>query len=164
MAKKKLIDLTDEELARQEEDQNLSEIERLIDSVILYNKDCAAELEKEISDYYVVDQDDLENKIYLMERRNSHLNTVDQWEEYKGSPYFGRMDLVKNGKETEVYFIGEKGIADGAKIFVLDWRTPVGGAFANKQATRYTIKGNDYKLLLRRAVNIKHAKVIDVHT
>ena len=164
MAKKKLIDLTDEELAKKEEEQNLAEIEGAIDSVILYNENCIADLDKQISEYYVFDKEDRERKLDLVESRNFHRNTIKAWESYKDSPYFGRMDLVRNGTETEVLFVGEKGIADGAEIYVLDWRTPVGGAFANKQATRYNIKGNNYKLILRRAVNIKSAKVIDVHT
>ncbi len=164
MAKKKLIDLTDEELAKKEEEQNLAEIEGAIDSVILDNKNRIAALDKQISDYYVVDQDDREGKLYLMESRNSHRNTIDVWESYKDSPYYGRMDLVRNGTENEVFFVGEKGIANGAEIYVIDWRTPIGGAFANKQSTRYKIKGNDYRLILRREVNIKNAKVIDVHT
>lgn len=161
---KKLYDLTDEELARQEEEQNLAEIESSIDTVILQNKNRIAELNKQISEYTVFDRDDREGKLYLMERRNSHLNTVDEWEGYKDSPYFGRMDLVTPGSEPEAYFVGEKGIGDGDALYVLDWRTPVGNAFYNKQATRHTIKGIDYKLILRRAVNIKNAKVIDVHT
>lgn len=164
MAKKRLIDLTDEELARQEEEQNLAEIEESIDSVILYNKNCIADLNKQISEFYVGNPEDLDDKLYLMESRNSHRNKVENWEGYKDSPYFGRMDLVRNGKETESFFVGEKGIADGDRIFVLDWRTPVGSAFANKQATRYTINGNDYKLILRRAVDVKRARLIGVHT
>lgn len=160
----KITDLTDEELAKQEEEQNLAEIEDSIDAVILRNKNSIAELNKQISEYIVYDQDDHEGKLYLLERRNSLLNTVDEWAGYKDSPYFGRMDLVCNGPEPETFFVGEKGIGEGDKLYVLDWRTPVGSAFYNKQETQYTIKDIDYKLILRRAVNIKEARVIDVHT
>ncbi len=161
---KKLYDLTDEELAKQEEGKNLAEIENLIDAVILQNKKSIKELNKQISEYIVYDWDDLDGKQYLMENRNSRLNTVDEWEGYKDSPYFGRMDLACDGSEPETYFVGEKAIGEGDTSYVLDWRSSVGNAFYNKQATRHTIHDIDYKLILRRAVNIEKAKVIGVHT
>ena len=62
----KITDLTDEELAKQEEEQNLAEIEDSIDAVILRNKNSIAELNKQISEYIVYDQDDHEGKLYLL--------------------------------------------------------------------------------------------------
>ena len=164
MAKKKIIDMTDEEIAKQEEEQNLAEIEKSIDSVILENKERITKLDKQISDYYVVNQEDRDGKNCLMEMRKSCRGALDNWESYKDSPYLGRMDLVRNDTEAEIFFVGKKGIADGTKIYVLDWRTPVGSAFYNKQATSYNINGNEYRLILRRAINIKNAKVVDVQT
>ena len=164
MAKKILHNTADEEIAYSEEEQNLEEIESKIDAVILRNEKRAEELKGQISDFYASNRAEREGKIYLMESRNSHLNNIDTWNSYKGSPYFGRMDLTRNGSETKTYFIGEKGISDGAELYVLDWRTELGGTFSNKHETRYNVEGNDYKLVLRRAVDIKNSNLINVKT
>ncbi len=165
MAKKRITDLTDEELAQKEEEQNLAVIEKKIDSVIGVDYAFIAELNQQIADMtFIIDKDDQQNYIYLTRSRESRLKSVKQWDSYKDSPYFGRMDMVRGGSETEVFFVGEKSIVIDGKAIVLDWRSPVGETFYNKQATRFTIKSDKYKLLLRRAVNIKNAKVIAVHT
>ncbi len=158
------IILNDEELALKEEEQNLSGIESSIDSVISSNSARIDEIDSQLSDFYVFDKDDLENKQYLQESLNSLKNKADQWRSYKDSPYFGHMDLVCNDSKTEVFFIGKKGIGDGDKIYVLDWRTPIGTAFYNKQSTRYSIEGNEYRLILRRSVDIQRARVISVRS
>ena len=164
MAKKRIIDLTNEELAKQEEEQNLYDIEESIDSVILDNKNKISELDNQISEDYVLDSEDRDRKIYLLLKRKSYKESIEKWEGYKDSPYFGRMDIVATGSEVETYFIGDTNIEDGSRIFVIDWREPVGEAYYNKQTTKYTIKGIDYRLILRRAIKIKQETVLEVHT
>ena len=164
MSKLDTLDLSDERLAIQEEERNLATIEHTIDSVISESTCRMEEIDQKLSGFYVYDHDDRENLQYYQETNIFLKNKVAQWKQYKDSPYYGRMDLVSDSSKTEVFFIGEKGISDGSNILVLDWRTPLGGAFTNKQATKYTIEGTDYKLLLRRSIDIKNAKVQSVNT
>ena len=62
------------------------------------------------------------------------------------SPYFGGIDFLKSDNEMLSYRIGLKGIKDGSKIYVVDWRAPFSELYYNFDvgpAHYFVGEGND---------------------
>lgn len=146
-----------------EEEENLRNVENRIDYIIQDKIKRVEKLQDEINDYYVLDGEDLENKQYLIGRKWRDSSRIERLEEYKPSPYFGRFDMEKDD-EINMYFVGKNELTDGGEIIILDWRSPLGMTFYNKREHDFNVKGNSYKLLLRRAVDIQDEVLIAVST
>ena len=164
-AKKMLIENTNSEKeALAEERINLKKIESKLDHSIEEEKDRLNKKKSEKKGIFAKDRD---GKAY-MDEINEYItllnNNITEYESCKDSPYFGRMDLIDTEGNDGKYFIGEKGININGDQIVVDWRTPFGSTFYNKSETEYDIEDREYKLLLRRAINIKNAKVLSVNT
>ena len=150
-------------IAFQEEKDNLDNIEKKIDNIILEKNKQLDKIQAEIDDFYVLNKEDLENKQYLIERKWRDSSRVEKLEEYKPSPYFGRFD-VENGEDEKVFFIGKNELTDKGDVVIIDWKSPIATIFYDKRSRDFDIKGDDYRLLLRRSVDIKDAKLIAVNT
>ena len=163
MAKKQIAENNDL-IAFEEEKDNLARVEDAIHTIANEKKASLDKLQAEIEGFYVSDNEDLQNKQFLMEERNSVWNDYDAFMEYEDSPYFGHFDMISGEKEPQVYFVGKKGLEHNGEIVILDWRSPMGNTFYNKREHKFTVKGIEYELLLRRAINIQKAALISVNT
>lgn len=150
--------------AKNEEKSNLEKIEKTIEEMTAVEKAALNKKREEISGFLVFDNDDLHRKQYLIDQANKLEGTVNELSSYVDSPYFGRFDMYAKGKNAKTYFVGKKALNKGSNIIILDWRSPIGNTFYNKQEHRFNVENEEYELLLRRAVDIKNAKLISVTT
>lgn len=106
----------------------------------------------------------------LIASRRECFERADEYRAFKPSPYFGRMDfdVAESGeviKEGVTYFIGKEDIETlEKKQIVVDWRNPVGTFFYQKTQRHFFINEYKYTLLLRRAIDISNAKLVDLET
>jgi len=151
----------------QEEQAKLREIESTIDRVANSRRKQAIALDKEIAEYYAVDYEDIGRKKLLIDRRSKINGEYEFYRQYKPSPYFARLDLdreIGDDYELSSFYIGKKGLTVGADVVIVDWRTPVGECYYAQNQTSFKIKGIEYSLALRRALNIKNARLINYTT
>lgn len=163
MANKPISDNNDI-IAFEEEKDNLADVEETIHAIASEKKSRIDSLQEKIDGFFICDNEDLQNKQCLMEERNSLWNDYDVFMEYEDSPYFGHFDMISGAKEPQAYFVGKKGLEKDGEVVILDWRSPMGNTFYNKREHKFTVKGIDYELMLRRAVNIQKAELISVNT
>ncbi len=158
--------------AIKEESQNLREIEKKIDVVIDTRKNTLEQISAELYDLrrYAMDYDDVSNIRDYMSRQSTVKAEIEKYESYKPSPYFGRMDFeLVNDEAAEPeyisYFIGYHGFEDvHRRRLVIDWRSPVGSFYTQKTQKAFEYNGNQYTLMLRRALEIQKAKLITCNT
>ena len=151
----------------QEEQAKLREIEGTIDRVANDRKKQAIALDKEIAEYYAVDYEDIGRKKQLIDRRSKLNEEYRLYRQYKPSPYFARLDLdreIGDDYELSTFYIGKKGLTVGADVVIVDWRAPVGECYYAQNQTSFKIKGIEYSLALRRALNIQKEKLINYKT
>lgn len=150
-----------------EEQKNLEEIEHKIDMVAAWYEKKAKKLHSEIKDFRCLDYDDRD---VLMDLKRSHRIASEAAEQYRGyqpSPYFGRLDLDQEDGDnytTGIYYIGKEGIAGNGEVIVVDWRNPIGSVYYATNQKDFNIEGTNYSLALRRALEIKDAKLINYKT
>ena len=155
-----------------EESHNLREIEEKIDVVIDTRKNALGQISAELYDLrrYAMDYDDVANIRDYISRQSAVKADIEKYEGYKPSPYFGHMDFELVSDETiePEYiscFIGYHGFEDvHRKRLVIDWRSPVGSFYTQKTQKTFEYNGNQYTLLLRRALEIQKAKLIACNT
>lgn len=151
----------------QEELNNLSGIQKRIDSMASHYEKNARTLKAEIDDFYCVDYED---RAVLKDLRDRHLAAKEYAASYRQlqlSPYFGRLDLdAENGDDiiTSTYFIGKQGISDGSNVLVIDWRTPLGSCYYASNQRKFNVRGQEYLLALRRALDIREGKLVGYKT
>ncbi len=147
-----------------EEEQNLANVENAISAEIMKEEATYNKYMEEVNDAYIVDWEDREKvQFYRMTAKKAQVR-IQEYQSYVSSPYYARMDLSCDDGEVKTYLIGKQGLTIGIQPYVLDWRSEVGGTFANKHDTSFKIKEHEYKLFLRRAVGIQDAKVQTVVT
>ncbi len=152
-----------------EETKNLDRIEKKIDHIVNAYKARKAALLTELSDFVCYDYED---RVRLVEKRRelqSEEKQIEQFQSYKPSPYFARMDLDTeidgaNDIETKVLFIGKEGIHQGSESLVIDWRSDIGQYYYMKTERNFTINGYQYQLALRRALSIEGGKLLSYNT
>lgn len=74
-------------------------------------------------------------------------------------PYFARMDLTDDKDGYNSYYIGKRG-DEGLEI--VDWRAPLARKYYQKSVLKFSINEYNYKLILRRALRVKNAKLLDM--
>ena len=156
----------DYKTAFHEEEEILRRVEGRIHALAASEEAGLEKLQKEIDDYYVSDHEDRQNKLFLIEQRNRRQERADAYTGYIDSPYFGHFIMMKKGGEPVDFVVGEKALSgeSGAESLILDWRSPLGGTFYNKNEHHFCVKGIEYDLLLRRGVDIQGAKLRKVKT
>lgn len=80
----------------------------------------------------------------------------------KESPYFARMDFNVVSNECiakEQIYIGKTSVGDSRKMYVYDWRTPVGERYYVKDAISFNHESYEYELLLRRGITITNKQL-----
>lgn len=154
----------DEKTAYAEEKQNLSVIENAISNEIANEEATYNKYMEEVNDAYIVDWEDRERVQSYRKLAQRTRGRIQEYQSYIPSPYYARMDMSCDGGEVKTYLIGKQGLTIGVQPYVLDWRSEVGGTFANKHDTSFLIKEHEYKLFLRRAVDIQDATVKAVFT
>lgn len=147
-----------------EEQENLNSIERKIEDHVDIKTSELKSIQHEIHDFFAVDLTDVDRKQELRYAEARAIEDIHLWNSYRDSPYFGHLDLTVDDDETNTFLIGNTGIGEGTKNYVIDWRNPVGQLYYNKHSVLYRVEDHEYALRLRRAVDIKHAKLIDVFT
>ncbi len=147
-----------------EEKKHLDRIEGIIDELVDEEHKKHTAIAEELKDFRAYDYDDSEKVRDMTEELNWHWKRKEEYLSYKPSPYFGHMDLWQEGEEPSAYFVGDAGVSRGSDVVVIDWRTPLGDAFYRKSERQFFVKGNTYRLLLRRAVEITDATLRFVNT
>ncbi len=105
----------------QEEQHNLARVEARIAAIVSRHEKDACKFQKDVSDSFVIDYEDLGRKQDAMRLRDYSLDRARQYRSYQASPYFGRLDLVAEDlDEAETYYIGQEGIWDKADGIVTD--------------------------------------------
>lgn len=156
--------IDDHALAVKEEQEHLDSVEQIIKKHIDEQSTELKSIQHEIHDFFAVDLTDVDRKQELRYAEQRKIEEIGLWESYKDSPFFGHLDLTVDDDATNTYLIGETGIGEGTKNYVIDWRNPVGNIIYNKQQRVFYIDDHKYDLRLKRTVDIKHAKLIDVYT
>ncbi|WP_078544718.1 HelD family protein [Litchfieldia alkalitelluris] len=96
---------------------------------------------------------------------------IKEYEAARKELYFGRVDIIENGK-IETCYLGEVPIAkDDTEILIYNWKSPIGDAFGGFYGGDGTISyevedkmgryQNTLTVLLKRQMSIKDDKVID---
>lgn len=146
-----------------EERRNLSAIEDGIASVLVKIEKRIRQL-KDATDWHPVDAEGRASRMDDMRKLKMQRDRKVEFEAYVDSPYFAHVDIRRKDGEIAELFIGERALVVQAETLVIDWRSDMGGIFYNKQAREFTVKGQEYSLLLRRAVSIKDAQIKAVRT
>lgn len=149
----------------QEEYEHLEKTEKCIDSLIKRHHDKVDSISTELNEFVSYDYDDVFEKRNLRRDLQQQKELVDMYREYKPSPYFGRLDL-ENELESMVQsiYVGKKGLTDGTKQVIVDWRSPVGEFFYVKTEKEFKHDSFIYTLLLRRSLQIENGQLIEYNT
>ena len=149
----------------QEECENLEKTEKCIDLLIKRHHDKVDSISTELNEFVSYDYDDVFEKRNLRRDLQQQKELVDMYREYKPSPYFGRLDL-ENELESMVQsiYVGKKGLTDGTKQVIVDWRSPVGEFFYVKTEKEFKHDSFIYNLLLRRSLQIENGQLIEYNT
>lgn len=116
-------------------------------------KEVAAIREKE--EYAAEDYRDLlakNNEIDALKEK------IDSYKCFFTEPYFARMDVTDEKEGYNSYYIGKKG---DVNLEIVDWRAPIAMRYYQKSRVDFSINEYDYKVILRRALNVKNGKLID---
>jgi DNA helicase IV len=95
----------------------------------------------------------------LKEQIQEWKNRIDTYRCFFEEPYFARMDLTDDKEGYNSYYIGKHG-DEGLEI--VDWRAPLARKYYQKSQINFAINEYNYKLVLRRALRTKNAKVLDM--
>ncbi len=120
-----------------------------------------------------LDEDKNIETIQYLELLNSLAHTADfadnrvrKYEKMLSSPYFGRFDFKEDGSDLiEKLYIGYFNLmnANGSKIYVLDWRTPVASMFYRFERGRasFTAHAGEVagEILLKRQFKIENSEL-----
>ncbi len=160
------LDGNSNSLAFKEEQKSHASIDKQIDRLITDVDFQLDELQSKIDDCVVHDADDYYRFRSLNDQRNyMHLQLTD-YKKILDSPYFGHLEaFTKDDKQIDC-FIGKEGLLDPqtAESIIVDWRSPIGGVFYNKKDVTFIVKGKQYSLLFRRAVDIQSRTLRTVKT
>lgn len=149
----------------QEEYEHLEETEKYIDSLIKRHYDKLDSISTELNEFVSYDYDDVFEKRNLRHDLQQQKELVDMYRAYKPSPYFGRLDLEDESESmVQSIYVGKKGLTDGTKQVIVDWRSPVGEFFYVKTEKDFKYDNIIYSLLLRRSLQIENAQLIEYNT
>ena len=154
----------DNKIAFEEEKKNLSRIEKRINAIIRQEEAAYQKGRSETVSWHAVDNEDRKHKAFIIGETEKILDNVKNHRSFIDSPYFGRFDLLCSDGKYYSFFIGKNGLSEGSDVIILDWRTPIGNTYYNKRETHFVVKGEEYDLELRRAIDIKKAKLVSVKT
>ena len=150
-----------ETLAFQEEEANLSRVEEIIDGLISSTRKRKDEYNKIIVEKSYVHIDD---KFEYMGIVRSCESQIQDYRELKPSPYYGRIDVARNDGQVQTFFVGYSPLTLSGKSEILSWKSPLGNTFNQKSKKEFDVNGYHYTLYLRRAIDIKNAKLQMVNT
>lgn len=149
----------------QEEQKKLAEVEAKLDAIATKHEQHGKDLQAEILDFYCVDNEDRMRKRELIQEQSSAYKTAEKYRGYMLSPYFGRLDLDNvDNEEIETFYIGKEGISDNSKIMVVDWRTPMGSIYYASNQKEFSVKGRNFLLSLKRALDVQNGELITYRT
>ena len=150
--------------AFQEEKACLLKVEKELDSIIAAKDQAFIKAQSDLRGFVAYDYSDISVKKELINDVSRKESDLSKWQSYKGSPYFGRLEMTDENESTHSYLIGEEVIGEGTNLIVLDWRDPIANLFYQKRELHFLVNGKTYDLRLRRAVTIKDAKLKAVNT
>ena len=148
-----------EQLAFQEEEENLAKVETVLDELISgENKKADGYLEQAAEAQNVLD-----NRMFKNMAASAR-DSAKEYADFKPSPYYGRIDVSRDNGDTETFFIGYNPLLVPNKTEILSWRSQLGMTFNQKSEKEFDINGYHYTLYLRRAVKIEDEKLQMVTT
>lgn len=149
----------------QEEFEHLEKTEKCIDLLIKRHHDKVDSISTELNEFVSYDYDDVFEKRILRHDLQRQKELVDMYRAYKPSPYFGRLDLENELESTvQSVYVGKKGLTDGTKQVIVDWRSPVGEFFYIKTEKEFKHDNFIYNLLLRRSLQIENGQLMGYNT
>ena len=113
----------------------------------------------------VTDYDDLDDLLYKKKMNLRYEEDVNNLNQIKKSPYFGRMDLIErrdNQIDFKQLYIGQKGLRLGQKELILDWRSKMASPFYDS-AYRFDMNDSHYELQLKRKIEITDGKIKSIY-
>ena len=155
---------SEDKLVYAEERANLARVEDTIADLYKTEWGKYLKYKKEIDEFVVYTWEDRDRLLDLREIVEPYKQTAEEYLTYKPSPYFMRVDVGADGRETKTLFIGKKGLADGSHIIIWDWRSPIaqGARFTKEQ--EFKVGDADYVLYLRRAIEIENQEIKYINT
>ena len=150
-----------EAMAFQIEEKNLEDIEVIIDKEIT---DACKRKEKYYGIVINKEYNHIDDKFEYLRMVASCEGDIDKYSAMKPSPYYGRIDVSRDGGNVETYFVGYDSLLDGSASKIVSWRSPLGNTFYQKSAREFQIQGYRYALYLRRSIDIKNQKLLKVKT
>ncbi len=148
-----------------DEEKKLKEVEAPIKRVIAECEDkCRSAKAEQRNLFGGVGADDY--AAFMSAKSDSQLyeRQTFEYKSYAEDPYFYHIDLHASNGDTKSFVVGMHPVTIDGKPVVVDWRTEMGGLYANKQDLEYTVKGKKYTPLLRRNVTIRKGALRDVNT
>ena len=155
----------DEQIAFREEQEHLQKTEQAIDSLIYDAQRRCDEYNSIVVNKEYVHVDD---KFEYLGMARSCQNSILEYRSLKPSPYYGRIDISKDGEFVLSYYIGYQSLFHHGKTEILSWKSPIGNLFNQKSKKEFDIevegRTTHYTLHLRRAMDIKNEELLLVNT
>jgi len=147
-----------------EEKEHLERVEDEINRVIGHSASTALRISRNCSSYITVDNEDRDRVFLMRMEAKEHASKAEKYARFQDSPYFARLDFNNRSHQTETYYIGrndvdlyQRNAASGRTHKIIDWRTPIGNCYYQKNQTIFMIQGQRFQLTLRRYLDIKKA-------
>lgn len=147
-----------------EEIAYLEKVENVLEEVIFKYKNKIKETREELR-YSGSSYEDIMSKSLYLDEIACKESIIDNYNLMKPQPYFAHMEFVINEKDTEIVYIGNRGLIENNMQFVVDWRTPVGQTYyQQKIPSTFSINNYNWELHLKRALRISAAQIVDINT
>ena len=149
-----------------EEQDNLVHVEKRIKRISQAAEDEVKKYEAELDGFMIFDYDDHARMITMKKDLNNYNRQVDEYHQIMDSPYFGHFDMAEDEGPLQTFYVGKEALMDPvtAELIIIDWRTPMGNTYYNKNQKSFTVHGIKYELMLRRAVDISNGSLKAVKT
>lgn len=149
-----------------EEKSYLQKVHNYIDDVVQKAEDDYLKVKSDYKFEYAGSTEERKEAQYVIRQAYTAKEETKNILIQKESPYFARMDfnIISNRHiDKEHVYIGKTSIGDSRKMYVYDWRTPVGERYYIKDAISFKHENYEYQLLLRRGITIKNEELQSVH-
>lgn len=150
-----------EKEAFKEEKANLARIETILDEKIEKSRS-----EENKYNQIVVNKEYnyIDDKFEYLRIVKSSSAQIEEYVSMKKSPYFGRIDVAKNGEPVQTFYVGYYFLDHQGNPEIVSWKSELGNTFYQKSTKEFNVAGTHRKLYLRRSIDIKNAELIQVQT
>jgi DNA helicase IV len=111
------------------------------------------------------DFDEMEDLKIKKKMNLNYEKQMDELNELKLNPYFGRMDLIESSnKQLDVkqLYIGYKALVVDSNDLILDWRAKLAQYFYNS-LYKFQVNNSSYELQLKRKIDIEKSQIKSIY-